>query len=147
MNYTWSKSCTQLSSIKICNIETVRCSKLVKNAVNHTDHSKRLKRVYASHGKIFLKWTRIFPGMRFSQKRSKNVALNYCGVSGKSSVAILSNIQSKKGYFWHVFVIIEWSRIFPGKRPCTFLAIIMLNLHAEKLRNPARGFWEKLITN
>ena len=50
---TSSKSCTLLSSIKICNIESIRCSELEKIAKNHMDHSKRLKGVDASH-RIFL---------------------------------------------------------------------------------------------
>ena len=138
MSDTWSKSCTPLSSIKICNIEMIRCYKLKKTAENHTDHSKRLRRVYASHGKIFLKWTGFFPDLRFSPKHCKYFVLNYFGVSGKSECVILNNIRSKskKGHFWHVFVIIEWSGFFLEKPPCTFLSLIVRNIHAKKLRNP-----------
>ena len=44
-------------------------------------------------------------------------------------------------------VIFGWSGFFPEKTPCTFLSRIELNIHAKKLRNPWRGFWEKLFTN
>ena len=61
------RPCTFLSFIKICNIELIRCSKCKKLAETHMDHSKGLKRVDASHGKLFKKRTVFFPDMRFSR--------------------------------------------------------------------------------
>ena len=114
MSYMMTKSCTPFSSIEICNIESIWCSKLEKIAENHMDHSKRPERVYASHGKFFLKWTRFFPDMQSSQKGSRHFVLNCYNVSAKSLHVFLSNIQSKskRGHFWHVLIIIEWSRFF-----------------------------------
>ena len=118
MSCTMPKSCTPFTSHQVCNYKSIRCSKLEKIAKNHMDHSKRPKRVYASHGKTFLKLTRFFTDLQSSQERSKYSVLNYFSVSGKSNAAILSNIRSKskKAHFWHVFLIIEWSRFFPGNR-------------------------------
>ena len=74
MNFEWSRkgdtttnSCALFSSIKICNIKSIRCPKREKLAETHMDHSKGLKRVDASHGKLFKKRTVFFPDMRFSR--------------------------------------------------------------------------------
>ena len=93
-----------------------RSSELKKIAKNYMDHSKRPKRVYALHKNLFFKWTRFFPDLQSLQERSKYSVLNYFWLSGKSNAKILSNIRSKskKRHFWHVFLIIEWSRFFPG---------------------------------
>ena len=53
----------------------------------------------------------------------------------------------KNGCFWHCIVIIEWSRFFPGKPPCTFLVLIVVNIHAKKLRNPRCGSPGILLTD
>ena len=47
----------------------------------------------------------------------------------------------------YIFVIFEWSGIFPEKPPCTFLALIVRNFHAKNQRNPYSRFWEKLSPN
>ena len=36
----------------------------------------------------------------------------------------------------YIFVIFEWSGIFPEKPPCTFLPLIVRNFHAKNHKNP-----------
>ena len=67
--------------------------------------------------KFFLKITRIFPGRAVFAGSSQKVWIFRLNnkkwlTKGKLSVKIES--KSKKGHFWHVFVIIEWSRFFLG---------------------------------
>ena len=171
MSYTMAKSCTPFSSIRICIIKSIRCTKLKKRSKNlifgYLDHSKRLfsdfwmiqhdfkdgqivstnhfyhnmqyevnpmlqtreigRNPYGSFKraetrirvvrKIFLKINKIFPGHAVFAGSSQKVWIFRLNnkkwlTKGKLSVKIES--KSKKGHFWHVFVIIEWSRFFLG---------------------------------
>ena len=69
-----AKSCTPLSSIKICNIKLTEWTKLEKMA-NFTLGGAPA--AYASHEKFSQKSTRIFPDMRFSRGGPRKALLSY----------------------------------------------------------------------
>ena len=60
MSNTMTKSYNPFISIKICNIKSFWRPKLEKMTENQMDHSKRPKRVYASHGKNFILFLKSF---------------------------------------------------------------------------------------
>ena len=58
------------------------------------------------------------------------------------------------GPFWairplkyHISAHFGKTGFFPEKRPCTFLALIVVNLIPEYEENPWSGFWEISVTN
>ena len=52
----------------------------------------------------------------------------------------------KNGYFWHKIAYKKFLRFFSEKPPCTFLALIVVNLHAKNQENRQSRFLEKLET-
>ena len=83
-------------------------------------------------------------------------ALTSCKKSEKSLEPFSSNmgITLLLGPFWairplkyHISAHFGKTRFFPGKRPCTFLVLIVVNLIAEYEENPWSGFWEISVTN
>ena len=112
-----TNSCAPFSSIKICNIQSIRCLKREKLAETHMDHSKGPKRVDASHGKLFLKRTRFFLGMRFSLWYSQNIVVSSKIFSRKLLPTVFHQnlIKVKKGPFLARFRDYWMIRIFPGK--------------------------------
>ena len=117
MGDTMANSCAPFSSIKICNIESIRCPKREKLAETHMDHSKGPKRVDASHGKLFKKITGTFPDMRFSRWYSQNIVVSSKIFSRKLLPTVFHQnlIKVKKGPFLARFRDYWMIRIFPGK--------------------------------
>ena len=111
------------------------------------------KTAYASHGKNSKKLTRNFLDVRFSRGFHRKSEFSFYTVKCDHSRLRFPSkcAQSwktlKNGCFWHCIVIFEWSRFFPEKPPCTFLSLIVRNIHAKKLRNLARGSPRKLQTD
>ena len=117
MGHTMVNSCAPFSSIKICNIESIRCPKSEKLAETHMDHSKGPKRVDASHGKLFKKITGFFPDMRFSRWYSQNIVVSSKIFSRKLLPTVFHQnlIKVKKGPFLARFRDYWMIRIFPGQ--------------------------------
>ena len=76
-------------------------------------------------------------------------ALTSCKKSEKSLEQFPSNmgITLLLGPFWairplkyHISAHFGKTGFFPEKRPCTFLALIVVNFHAEYEENPWSGF-------
>ena len=79
-------------------------------------------------------------------------ALTLYKKSEKSLEPFSSNMETTRllGPFWakrplkyHISAHFGKTGFFPEKRPCTFLALIVVNFHAEYEENPWSGFWEK----
>ena len=101
------------SIIKICNIKLTGWTKLEKMANNWMDHSKRpmrrTKKILKNQQEF--SWTCGFRGVIKKRLFYHNIELSENFLQ-RFSVKIRP--KSKKAHFWHVFVIFEWSRIFPG---------------------------------
>ena len=117
MGDTMANSCAPFSSIKICNIESIRCPKREKLAETHMDHSKGPKRVDASHGKDFKKRTGSSTDMRFSRWYSQNIVVSSKIFSRKLLPTVFHQnlIKVKKGPFLARFRDYWMIQIFPGK--------------------------------
>ena len=83
-------------------------------------------------------------------------ALTSCNKSEKFFEPFSSNmgITLLLGPFWairplkyHISAHFGKTGFFPEKRPCTFLALIVVNFHAEYEENPWSRFWEISVTN
>ena len=83
-------------------------------------------------------------------------ALTSCKKSEKSLEPFSSNMEITLllGPFWairplkyHISAHFGKTGFFPEKRPCTFLALIVVNFHAKYQENPWSRFWEKSVTN
>ena len=111
------------------------------------------KTAYASHEKFSQKSTRFFPDMRFSRGFHRKSKFSFSSLKSDHqwlrfpSKSAQSWKTLKNDCFWHCILIFEWSRFFPEKPPCTFLSLIVRNIHAKKLRNLARGSPRKLLTD
>ena len=75
--------------------------------------------------------------------------LTSCKKSGKSLEPFSSNMEITLllGPFWakrplkyHISAHFKNTRFFPEKRPCTFLALIVVNFHAKYKENPWSRF-------
>ena len=145
MSHIMAKLLRPFSIVKICNIKLIRWTKLKKMANNWMDHSKRPTRRTKKNLK---RQPEFFRTCGFRGVLKKRLLYHKIGLSENSLPRFSVKIRSKlkKGCFWHCIAIIEWSRIFPDKPPCAFLTLIVLNLHAKKLRNPVRGSSEKVVT-
>ena len=135
MSHIMAKLLRPFSIVKICNIKLIRWTKLKKMANNWMDHSKRptrrTKKILKSLPGFFR--TCGFRGVLKKRLLYYNIELSENSL-GRFSVKLRP--KSKKAHFWHVFVIFEWSRFFPEKRPCAFLILIVLNVHAKFRQNP-----------
>ena len=107
------------SIIKICNIKLNGWTKLKKMANNWMDHSKRPTR---RTKKILKSLPGFFRTCGFRGVLKKRLLYHKIGLSENSLPRFSVKIRpkSKKAHFWHVFVIFEWSRIFPGNPAVLF---------------------------
>ena len=122
-------------------------------AKNHTFRAfwAYIEPKWANSGK-----TRFFGGNWTRSLLTPYSALTSCKKSEKSLEPFSSNmgITLLLGPFWairplkyHISAHFGKTGFFPEKRPCTFLALIVVNLIPEYEENPWSGFWEISVTN
>ena len=121
-------------------------------AKNHTFRAfwAYIEPKWANSGK-----TRFFGGNSTRSLLTPYSALTSCKKSEKSLEPFSSNmgITLLLGPFWairplkyHISAHFGKTGFFPEKRPCTFLALIVVNLIPEYEENPWSGFWEISVT-
>ena len=93
--------------------------------------------------------TRIFWKILFGPFERSHLVVTSCKKSRKLLEPFLSNLAKSQilGHFGPKRAHITRTRIFSEKPPCTFLALIVMNIHVQKLRNPQSGFFVKLLIN
>ena len=83
--------------------------------------------------------TRSFWKIPFRPFERSHLVLTSCKKSRKLLEPFLSNLAEPGqilGHFGPKRAHITRTRIFSEKPPCTFLALIVMNIHVQKLRNP-----------
>ena len=136
----------KLKTLWICNIKSIRWTKLKKTAIfekkiihkvldhlkSNFDHEyfKSEKRFWYA---VFFSWSILIPSI-FRTKISRI----------KWQVFELGR---KNLIFWYKIAYKKKSRVFPEKPPCEFLALIVMNLHEKNQENRWSRFWENLLIN
>ena len=114
MWYMVTKLLRTFSIIKVCNIKLIRWPKVQKTAYSWMDHSKQPVR---RTKKILKNQQEFFRTCGFHRVLKKRLLYHNIVLSENSLQPFSVKIwpKSKKGHFWHVFVIFEWSGIFLEK--------------------------------
>ena len=139
MTHIMAKLLRPFSIMKICDMKSIRVTKPKIWTQKWMDHSKQPTRRTKKILKNQPEFSRTC-GFRGDFTES----LNFHFTLSKVTIPDLDFRRNplkvekplKRAVFGPISLIIEWSRFFPEKPPCTFHVLIVRNIHAKKLRNP-----------